>query len=200
MRALPVFGAALAAFSGMRTNGRRGEDLMAADRGLGGERNRSPRRAAPAARRRCGTCRACCITLGFQARPEEASFDKPAGLPCPHLGERGCGIYAGRPPVCRRFQCGWLQAPNLPEALRPDRCGVLVCANDDLHGEGQAIYAYELAPGAADAPLPAWLIGELAAAATVILVRGGGCEVLTADPAVQARLEARGRGGEDTRG
>jgi hypothetical protein len=152
-----------------------------------------PRRARGAPRS-CGACRACCITLGFQAREGEALFDKPPGLPCPHLVEAGCRIYADRPPVCRRFQCGWIQAPNLPDALRPDRCGVLFCLNSNLQGEGDAVYAYELKAGAAEAPLPAWLIRELSAQTPVILVRAGGCEVLTADPALQARLEAQGPG------
>jgi hypothetical protein len=104
----------------------------------------------------------------------------------------GCRIYQERPPVCRRFQCGWLQAPNLPEALRPDRCGVLFCINDNLQGEGHAVYAYELVPGASERELPAWLIRELSEDTTVILVREGRCEVLTADPETQARLERLG--------
>ena len=154
-------------------------------------RKRSPRNGP----RTCGECRACCITLGFQAREGEAPFAKPHGVPCPHLGPVGCVIYEERPPVCRRFQCGWIQAPNLPDALRPDRCGVLFCANSSPLGEGEGVYAYELVPGAADTGLPAWLIGELAAATTVILVRGDQCEILTADPHVQAHLEQ----GEGTR-
>src|SRR5688500_17002346 len=116
-------------------------------------RSRKSRAREASSKRSCGECRACCITLGFQAREGEASFEKPYGVPCPHLVQIGCGIYAERPPVCRRFECGWLQAPNLPEALRPDRCGVLFCVNDNVHGEGDAVYAYELRPGAADAAL-----------------------------------------------
>lgn len=143
--------------------------------------------------RTCGECRACCITLGFQALPEDSPFEKPYGVPCQHLIQIGCGIYQERPPVCQRFACGWLQAPNLPDALRPDRCGVLFCTNSNLLGEGEAIYAYELVPGASEKPLPAWLIGELAAEMTLILVREDGCEVLTADTAVQSRME-RGTG------
>jgi hypothetical protein len=150
-------------------------------------RSRDPKRAGGG--RRCGECRACCITLGFSARQGEAAFDKPHGEPCPHLVQIGCGIYEERPPVCRRFQCGWLQAPNLPDALRPDRCGVLFCVNDNLQGDGHAVYAYELTPGAADRKLPVWLIRELSAETTVIVVRSGRCEVLTADPAVQAHFE-----------
>jgi hypothetical protein len=58
--------------------------------------------------------------------------------------------------------------------------------NDAPDGEGYAVYAYELVPGALEADLPAWLVGELAAQATVILVRDGRCEVLTRDPSFSA--------------
>ena len=95
----------------------------------------------------------------------------------------GCRIYPERPPACRRFQCAWLQAPNLPAGLRPDRSGVLFCANENVLTAGAAVYAYEMRPGAADEPLPAWLIEELSAAATVFLVRADGRrEVLSVDP------------------
>lgn len=155
-------------------------------------RNSTRTRSVTRRERSCGECRACCITLGFQAREGEASFVKPHGTPCAHLVQIGCGIYAERPPVCRRFQCGWLQAPHLAEALRPDRCGVLFALNDNLQGPGIAVYAYELRPGAAEARAPARLIQELSEQTTVILVRGGDCEVLTSDPAIQRRLDEQG--------
>lgn len=153
-------------------------------------RSRAHRKNRPARLRSCGECRACCVVLGFEAREGEAPFAKPHGEPCPHLVQIGCGIYPERPPVCRRFQCGWLQAPNLPDALRPDRCGVLFCANENLLGTGSAVYAYEMRPGAADAALPAWLIAELSAAVTVVLVRSdGSSEVLSADPGAQRQIQ-----------
>src|SRR5687768_11629482 len=117
-----------------------------------GRKGPKGRRRAATPERSCGDCRACCITLGFQARADESAFDKPHGEPCRHLIQIGCGIYGERPPVCRRFECGWLQASNLPEALRPDRSGVLFAANDlaGLIPQGEnytAIFAYELRPG-----------------------------------------------------
>jgi hypothetical protein len=132
------------------------------------------------------------VALGFEARPGEAAFNKPAGVPCLHLCGTGCAIYAERPPVCVRFQCAWLQTPSLPAALRPDRCGVLFAMNDNLLGEGYAVYAYELRPGASDREPASRLLHEVAEQATVILVRADGRhEVLSADPQVQARLEGR---------
>jgi hypothetical protein len=130
--------------------------------------------------------------LGFEARAGEAPFTKPAGVACPHLCPAGCGIYAQRPPVCARFQCAWLQTPSLPAALRPDRCGVLFAMNDNLLGDGYAVYAYELRPGASDREPALSLLGEVAQQATVILVRAdGGREVLTTDRTIQARLEGQ---------
>lgn len=131
--------------------------------------------------RECGECRACCVVLGFDADPNEAPFSKPHGTPCRHLVQIGCGIYEERPPVCRRFQCGWIQAPHWPDELRPDRCGVMFCTNDHAYGEGYAVYAYELRPGAMDAELPQWLIGELVQQLPVILVREEGHELLTVE-------------------
>jgi hypothetical protein len=149
-----------------------------------------PRRGGSPRDRHCGECRACCIALGFEARPNEASFAKPAGEPCRHLCSTGCGIYADRPPVCRRFGCAWLREPSLPASLRPDRSGVLFAMNDSVLGPGLAVYAYELKPGAAGRPLVARVIERVAAEAPVILVRfDGSHELLTADPAVAARLE-----------
>lgn len=139
-------------------------------------------RGAKAARE-CGACRACCVVLGFEARPEESPFDKPAGEPCPHLGAAGCAIYSERPAVCRRFQCAWLQAPNLPAGLRPDRCGVLFAMNDSPFGPGFVVFAYEMRPGAADRGLAAWLLNRVARESTVVLVRADGRrEVLGVEP------------------
>jgi hypothetical protein len=141
------------------------------------------------AARGCGECRACCVVLGFEARPDESPFTKPAGVACPHVCPTGCAIYDERPPVCRRFQCAWLQTPTLPASLRPDRCGVLFAMNENVLGEGFAVYAYEMRPGAAEREPAAWLLEQVAREATVILVRTDGRrEVWSADPAVQERL------------
>jgi hypothetical protein len=131
------------------------------------------RRPLKTLERTCGDCRACCIVLGFEAAEGESGFRKPAGAPCRHLARSGCGIYHERPPVCRRFECGWLSAPNLPPALRPDRCGVLFCTNDHPSGEGYAVFAYEMRPGAIDAELPQWLISEVVTELPVFIVRDG---------------------------
>jgi hypothetical protein len=113
------------------------------------------------------------VVLEFEAVEGEARFNKPAGTPCQHLIQIGCAIYADRPPVCRRFECAWISAPNLPEALRPDRSGVLFCTNDNPRGEGYVVFAYEMRPGAVDAPLPQWLIEQVSTELPVLIVRPG---------------------------
>lgn len=82
-------------------------------------------------------------------------------------------------------------APNLPEELRPDRCGVMFSTNDNPLGEGFVVFAYELEPGALEDELPQWLIEQVVEETTVLLVREGEpVEVLTNDPAVGENLAA----------
>lgn len=75
--------------------------------------------------RACGDCTICCTELTVNT-PE---FAKPAGIPCIHLGERGCGIHAVRPRICRTWFCAWRRVASLPDAARPDRSGLLVSLN-----------------------------------------------------------------------
>ena len=64
--------------------------------------------ARSAWKRDCTACGACC------AAPDIAALEKPLGVPCVHLGAelpgQGClcGIYAGRPSVCRSYQPDWV--------------------------------------------------------------------------------------------
>jgi hypothetical protein len=73
----------------------------------------------------CGDCTVCCMALRI------IELDKVAGIFCQHcLPGKGCGIYETRPEVCRSFHCGWRQVPQLGEAWRPDRSGVLIITQD----------------------------------------------------------------------
>ena len=76
-------------------------------------------------KRTCGPCTVCCVTLEIDT-PE---FRKKARVPCRHLTQSGCGIYAARPAVCRQFLCGWRLFDELGEDWRPDLSGVLVLRN-----------------------------------------------------------------------
>lgn len=77
--------------------------------------------------RTCGACSACCTHLGIDT-PE---FTKPQGMPCQHLGSRGCSIYERRPTTCRTWHCLWRHIPNLPVAARPDLCGAILSIRED---------------------------------------------------------------------
>jgi len=79
-----------------------------------------PQRAIRAAARSCGTCSHCCTVL----RVDE--LGKAAGTDCVHQrGALGCGIYESRPPICRGYQCLWLQG-GLEDDERPDTTGGIV--------------------------------------------------------------------------
>jgi hypothetical protein len=70
----------------------------------------------------CGPCQVCCVALKIKT----PQLRKDARVPCPHLVEKGCGIYESRPPVCRSFLCGWRLMPELDASWRPDRSGVML--------------------------------------------------------------------------
>ncbi len=77
----------------------------------------------PVEGRECGTCAVCCVVLKI----DDPALHKEAGIPCVHMVEPGgCAIHARRPDTCRAWFCGYRLAPQLGEAWRPDRAGVLV--------------------------------------------------------------------------
>lgn len=54
-------------------------------------------------------------------------IDKPAGAWCPHFKPGGgCAIHGAHPQTCRAFQCMWILSPTMPDAVRPDRCKVVL--------------------------------------------------------------------------
>ncbi|ACB27963.1 hypothetical protein ABID82_006869 [Methylobacterium sp. PvP062] len=61
----------------------------------------------------------CCRVLAIPA------LDKPAGVVCRHNTGTGCEIYRERPEACARWYCLWRKIDALPDALRPDRSGVM---------------------------------------------------------------------------
>lgn len=68
----------------------------------------------------CGDCTVCCMALDVE------EIGKKAGKLCEHCTPKGCGIYETRFEVCRDFLCGWRVVPQLGDAWRPDRSGVLI--------------------------------------------------------------------------
>jgi uncharacterized protein len=70
-------------------------------------------------KRQCGPCTVCCTELKIP------QLGKEARVPCQHLASSGCGIYAGRPQVCREFLCGWRLFEEMGDDWRPDLSGVM---------------------------------------------------------------------------
>ncbi|MFK7895464.1 MAG: hypothetical protein AB8G23_06490 [Myxococcota bacterium] len=79
-----------------------------------------PERERRAAVRSCGECSMCCTVLRVDP------LGKRAGDDCVHQrGAAGCGIYETRPPICRGYQCLWLQG-GLEDDERPEQTGGIV--------------------------------------------------------------------------
>jgi len=96
--------------------------------------------------RECGGCNVCCTAMHVRA------LDKPAGTPCEHQSDAGCGIYADRPETCRVWYCMWVRDAGqvFDDAHRPDQLNVFFTASKvDPQTGKQTIYAHETRPDAA---------------------------------------------------
>lgn len=77
----------------------------------------------------CGSCTMCCKLLGV------IELEKPTNVWCEHCDKGvGCKIYATRPQTCRDFECLWLQIPEMPDELKPDRSKVVLTPTSDEEG------------------------------------------------------------------
>lgn len=109
--------------------------------------------------RECGGCNVCCTAMRV------TPLKKPAGEQCAHQTERGCGIYARRPEVCRVWYCMWVRDNGrvFADHHRPDRLGVFFTASTpDPQSGAQTIYAHEVHAHAASTPEPQHVIHQLA--------------------------------------
>lgn len=63
----------------------------------------------------------CCRLLGV------AELNKAAGEACEFCQTgTSCSIYNKRPRSCSNFNCLWLLNRQLPDSLRPDKCGAVL--------------------------------------------------------------------------
>lgn len=60
---------------------------------------------------------------------EVRSLNKACNIWCPHCTKKSCKIYDERPDDCREFNCVWMMT-DLPDNLRPDRCGFVLSTTD----------------------------------------------------------------------
>jgi hypothetical protein len=72
--------------------------------------------------RECGACVVCCESLKI----DWPDLKKEADVLCRHNTGRGCNIYDTRPDGCKTWFCLWRRIGALPDAMRPDRCGLLI--------------------------------------------------------------------------
>ncbi len=112
--------------------------------------------------RPCGSCSACCTSLGVQ------SLRKPAGTPCSHLAAAGgCGIHARRPTACKEFFCLWRMGV-LDDGDRPDLAGVVL--NPKTTGGVRWVQAMESTPGSLERDETFAKLNRVAAELNVALV------------------------------
>jgi len=114
--------------------------------------------------RDCGGCNVCCTAM--HVKP----LEKPAGTPCAHQADAGCGIYRQRPTVCRNWFCLWVRDGRglFSDEHRPDRLGVFFTASDPEPDTGrQTIYAHEVRAEAASEPAARAVIQHLRQAVPV---------------------------------
>ena len=75
--------------------------------------------------RECGGCTLCCRgTLTVQVNEHKVY----PGHACPHVVDSGCGIHAdpSKPEICDAYLCVWLQQPDMPDWMRPDKVGFIL--------------------------------------------------------------------------
>jgi len=88
----------------------------------------------------CGECKACCTVLPIAHGSNWPMPDKPAGTPCKHLCEKGCGIWQQPefPGLCKTYFCEWRDTRWLGEQpnLRPDKGGAIF----QVHGDILAVF------------------------------------------------------------
>lgn len=133
--------------------------------------------------RECGSCIACCTTM---AVPE---IDKKAGEKCAHTCDKGCSIYDTRPDACQRWNCMWI-AGYLPEALKPEQCGVIWDhSNHPLFDRGM-FTAREFRPGALEEKATQeWLANVISKLMVLAITHDGKCNILGPTEQVK-KLEA----------
>jgi hypothetical protein len=75
--------------------------------------------------RDCDGCTLCCRgTLTLQAKEHKVY----PGHPCPYMVDDGCGIHKdpSKPECCDSYLCVWLENPDMPEWMKPDKVGFLM--------------------------------------------------------------------------
>ncbi|MBS0295328.1 MAG: hypothetical protein JSR45_03390 [Proteobacteria bacterium] len=81
--------------------------------------------------RGCGDCYVCCEITTIN----DPALQKPEGQLCVNCHGGLCAVYEHRPKTCRDFHCLYRHLGDLPEAMRPDRCGVMFSTRRETNPE-----------------------------------------------------------------
>ena len=131
--------------------------------------------------RKCGRCQQCCVTFNVR------ELEKPAGTPCKHLCESGCGLYGKpRPKVCGTYRCHWLGGAFLEED-RPDRIGVIFTVKTSEELGVNFLIADEFITGAFETPRVVSLIENESRTWLVMLKHIDGKRTILGPPAIRAK-------------
>lgn len=142
----------------------------------------------PAPGKSCGGCTACCQTLAVR-EINLRSFQRCPHLCLPFEVQAGCRIYTGRPRSCSEWCCTWLIS-DMPDELRPDRCGVVLNPLPQtirIDGEDTAAAEMYALPGYEEA----WARDPVKSAIAEIC-RNGLAVLYRMSPDKEGRLMARG--------
>jgi hypothetical protein len=126
------------------------------------------------AKRKCGTCTACCTALGV------VEFAKAPGTRCGQVCRAGCRIYALRPPTCQQFECLWLQGVG-GQADRPDRTGVVLSATSS-RDFGTVVQVHEVTNGAWERSARSQRLGEILARDHIVIRLRGSRRTILGGP------------------
>lgn len=80
--------------------------------------------------RNCGECTACCEGWLFaDVKIKDVEYKVRPGNQCPMIINHSCSIHdTDLRPVhpCRDYSCIWLDNKEIPDFMRPDKCGVIL--------------------------------------------------------------------------
>lgn len=84
----------------------------------------------PKKSRECGECTACCEGwLHADVKLGNTEYKVRPGNQCPMIVDHKCSIHDSdlRPlHPCRDYSCVWLDNKDIPDYMRPDKCGVIL--------------------------------------------------------------------------
>lgn len=125
-------------------------------------------------KRKCGTCRECCIVLEVDA------MQKDADVACRHLCAAGCAIYSNRPASCREFTCAWREG-MLGRADIPSKTHHVIWVTRMISPSGKELMTVQvnIRKGAKRHRKTMRYLRSISFAMPVLIVQDGECEMFS---------------------